>query len=226
MTRGAVLSRGATRYGAVVGAVGAQASQALGSFLILAVAARSLDLGSLGLLSLLYGLLVLSAATTSGFVGDSLTVLNRQSNALRAGLQAWLFLLSAGCAVAVPLAVWALGLVDPMQAFLLGLAIAAYLVEDVLRRLHMACLLFQRIVLMDLTVIAAALLLLLLVGQQTELTVTSFLAAIAVGQAAGAVAGVVALPAAERVLVSLRGAQWRTVAAYGGWRAAQQALRP
>lgn len=226
MTRRAILSRGATGYGAVVGAVGAQASQALGSFLILAVAARSLDLGSLGLLSLLYGLLVLSAATTSGFVGDSLTVLNRQSNALRAGLQVWLFLLSAGCAVAVPLAVWALGLVDTVQAFLLGLAIAAYLVEDVLRRLHMACLLFQRIVLMDLTAIAAALLLLLVVGQPTDLTVTSFLAAIAVGQAAGTVAGVVALPAAERVLVSLRGAHWRTVAAYGSWRAAQQALRP
>ncbi|MEB7448950.1 hypothetical protein [Arthrobacter koreensis] len=226
MTRRAVLSHRATRYGAMVGAVGAQASQALGSFLILAVAARSLDLGSLGLLSVLYGLLVLSAATTSGFVGDSLTVLNRQSNAVRAGLQVWLFLLSAGCAVAVPLVVWALGLVDPMQAFLLGLAIAAYLIEDVVRRVHMACLLFQRIVLMDLTVIAAALLLLLVLGERTELTVTSFLAAIAVGQAAGAVAGVVALPVVERVLVSLRGAQWRTVAAYGTWRAAQQALRP
>ncbi|WP_461170384.1 hypothetical protein [Arthrobacter sp. Z1-15] len=216
----------ATRYRSLVGAVGAQASQALGSFLILAVAARSLNLGSLGLLSLLYGLLVLSAATTSGFVGDSLTVLNRRSKVLRAGLQVWMFLLSFACAVAVPLAVWALGLVNLTQAVLLGLAVAAYLVEDVLRRLLMACMLFQRIVVMDVSVIAGALLLLLLVGQQTELTVSSFLAAIAIGQAAGAVAGVVALPAAERVLVSLRGAQWRAVAAYGSWRAAQQSLRP
>lgn len=216
----------ATRYRSLVGAVGAQASQALGSFLILAVAARSLNLGSLGLLSLLYGLIVLSAATTSGFVGDSLTVLNRRSKVLRAGLQVWMFLLSFACAVAVPLAVWALGLVNLTQAVLLGLAVAAYLVEDVLRRLLMACMLFQRIVVMDVSVIAGALLLLLLVGQQTELTVSSFLAAIAVGQATGAVAGVVALPAAERVLVGLRGAQWRAVAAYGSWRAAQQSLRP
>ena len=216
----------ATRYRSLVGAVGAHASQALGSFLILAVAARSLNLGSLGLLSLLYGLLVLPAATTSGFVGDSLTVLNRRSKVLRAGLQVWMFLLSFACAVAVPLAVWALGLVNLTQAVLLGLAVAAYLVEDVLRRLLMACMLFQRIVVMDVSVIAGALLLLLLVGQQTELTVSSFLAAIAIGQAAGAVAGVVALPAAERVLVSLRGAQWRAVAAYGSWRAAQQSLRP
>ena len=214
------------RYRAAAGAVAAQSSQALGAFLIMAVAARYLDLGGLGLLSVLYGLLVLSAATTSGFVGDSLTVLNRQSNGLRGAMQFWLLVLSLGCAVAVPAAVWFLGLVTGLQALVLGLAVAAYLVEDVLRRLLMACMLFHRIVLMDVSVIVCSFLVVLSYGIQGQLTVTAFLTAIAGGQAAGAAVGVFALPRKEKKLVSLHGAQIRVVAAYGTWRAAQQCLRP
>lgn len=209
-----------------IGAVAAQATQALGAFLIMAVAARFLGLGSLGLLSVLYGLLVLSAATTSGFVGDSLTVLDRRSPGLRAGMQLWLVALCLLCAAFVPLAVWAIGIVSAGQALLLGLAVAAYLVEDVLRRLLMACLLFHRIIMMDVSVMAASLLILFFAGQEGQLTVTSFLAAIAAGQAVGAAVGVVLIPSDERILVSFRGAQWRTVGAYGSWRAAQQSLRP
>ncbi|MET4059033.1 hypothetical protein ABIB35_000562 [Arthrobacter sp. UYP6] len=220
------MTRLTASYRTAAGAVAAQSSQALGAFLIMAVAARSLDLGSLGLLSVLYGLLVLSAATTSGFVGDSLTVLDRRSRSLRAGMQLWLIVLCLTCAGIVPSVVWIMDLATAPQALLLGLAVAAYLLEDVLRRLLMACMLFRRIVVMDLSVIVASLVVLLIADQSGELRVTSFLAAIATGQTAGAAVGIVMIPPTERTFVSLRGAQWRAVAAYGTWRAAQQSLRP
>lgn len=213
--------------GGAAGAVAAQASQALGSFLIMAVAARSLGLSGLGLLGILYGLLVLSAATTSGFVGDALTVLDRGAKGLRAGLQLWLLILCLVCSVTVPAAAVLTGLIDITQALLLGAAVAAYLLVNVLRRLLMACMLFHRIVLTDLSVIAGSLLLLLAFsGQHRPLTVTDFLAAIGGGQALGVVVGILVLPAAERTLAGLRGAQWKAVAGYGAWRAAQQSLRP
>src|SRR5699024_1591673 len=52
----------------------AQAIQSLTSMVVLMLAAKLLGLEALGLFSILYGALILAAAITSGFVGDTLMV--------------------------------------------------------------------------------------------------------------------------------------------------------
>ena len=204
----------------------AQATQALSSFLLMAAAARTLSLGELGILSVLYGSLVLCAAITSGFVGDSLTVLDRHQHAVRAGLQGWMMLLAGGCALAAPVVALASGLVTGWQAVLFGGAVWGYLVEDVLRRLLMARLFFIRIVLVDAAVLSVTVGIVLVAGALEPLTINVFLAAIVAGQLTGACLGVLLAGRGERYWVRLSGAAWRTVARYGAWRAAQQMLRP
>jgi O-antigen/teichoic acid export membrane protein len=207
-------------------ALGAQGSQAIGSFLIMALAARSLGIEELGKLGVLYGVLVLCAATTSGFVGDSLTVLDRSGRRLRAGMQLWLLTLSCACGVLVPTVSLTVGFVSGIEALLLGLAVAAYLIEDVLRRLLMAHLGFARIVVMDLSVTCVALSIVWLQNVNGLPSLAGYLAAIACGQTAGIIVGAALVPRTDRYLVRFRGADWKAVAAYGCWRAAQQMLRP
>lgn len=207
-------------------ALAAQGSQAVGSFLLMAFAARTLEIEDLGKLGVLYGVLVLCAATTSGFVGDSLTVLDRTDKRLRAGMQLWLLTLSCACGVLVPAVSFTIGFVSGMEALLLGLAVAAYLVEDVLRRLLMAHLGFARIVVMDLSATCVALSIVWLQNVNGHPSLTGYLAAIACGQSAGIVVGAALVPRPDRYLVRFRGADWKAVAAYGSWRAAQQMLRP
>lgn len=209
-----------------VWAVAAQASQGLTAFLILAVAARILPLAELGSLSILYGLLVLCAALTTGFVGDSLTVLDRREAGTRAGLLGWFLVLGLACTAAVPLAVWLLGLVTGGQAAGFAAAVAGYLLKDLLRRVLMAHLRFGGIVVMDAAVLPVTGGVLLLAHLPGLDSLGLFLAALAVGQAAGIAVGLALLPREERRLASLSGARWRQVAGFGTWRAAQQALRP
>ena len=208
-------------------AVAAQASQGLTAFLILAVAARTLSLPELGSLSILYGLLVLCSALTTGFVGDSLTVLDRFNAGTRGGLLGWFVVLGLGCSVVVPSAAWAAGLIGPPEISMLAAAVATYLVKDVLRRTLMAGLRFAGIVVADFAVLPVAGGVLAAghaVGGDGGLGL--FLAALAVGQLAGIAVGWLMLPGHERSRASLRGARWRQVAGFGAWRAAQQALRP
>ncbi|MDN3905263.1 hypothetical protein [Arthrobacter sp. YD2] len=211
---------------AALAAVAAQGTQALASFLLLAAAARSLGLADFGILGLLYGLLVVCAAVTSGFIGDSLTVLDRHDRSIRSGLQCWTFVLSLGCALAVPLVSRTTGLIGPGTAVLLGTALWCYVIEDLLRRVLMAKLLFVRILGMDSIMLVVSVGTLALLAHYGPLSVDSFLVAIACGQLAGAITGAGSAGRGERYLVSLRSPAWRTVAAYGSWRAAQQMLRP
>ena len=53
-------------------------------------------------------------------------------------MQVWLLTLSCACGVLVLIDGFAIGFVSGVEALLLGLAVAAYLVEDVLRRVLMA----------------------------------------------------------------------------------------
>lgn len=208
-------------------AVAAQASQGLTAFLILAVAARTLSLPELGSLSILYGLLVVCGALTTGFVGDSLTVLDRFDPGTRGGLVGWLVVLGVGCSLIVPPAAWAAGLIGPPELGALAAAVATYLVKDVLRRTLMARLHFTGIVFADLMVLPVAGG--VLAGGHAvdgDGGLGLFLAALAVGQLAGIVVAWLMLPVQERSRASLRGARLRRIAGFGAWRAAQQALRP
>ncbi|GAA1345336.1 hypothetical protein [Arthrobacter roseus] len=208
------------------GALGAQSSQAAGSFVMLTIAARTLDLEGLGRLAVLYGVLVLCAALASGFVGDSLTVLDRASRPLRAGLELWLLILGGGSAVVVPFICLITGFTSPVESLLLSVLIATFVGAEIMRRVLMANLLFPRIVVSDTVSLVIGVVVIVLWAGSGQLSLAAFLLGFGLGRLGATVCSILLIPASERFLVPLREADWRAVAAYGSWRAAQATLRP
>jgi len=204
-------------------AIAAQGTQAAGGLVIQVLAARSLGTAGLGQFGLLYGTLLLATAITSGFVGDSMTVLDRHEHAVRAALQNWLASISALCAAACFVVAWTTGFVDFRTGLAFGGALFVFLIEDVLRRLLMATLMFWRIAAID--TISLLAMVVFLVFAPTVTLAWLFLALI-VGQLSAIALGICLLPARERWLARPLPAHYRTVAAYGLWRSLQQAVLP
>ena len=203
----------------------APCSQAVGSLLLILVASRTMDLAGLGRLGLLYGFFVLGSGVISGFVGDSLTVLDRGARPVRGALEAWFLLLAGSVAVLLAVGGHLSGFTDPAQSLVLGLAGFAFVSEEIVRRLLMIELRFGRVILVDLAMILGTGLV-LLAAAGSGLHLVDFILAILVGQSTGTLAGVLLIPRAERYLVPMGRSALRQVAAFGIWRAAQQGLRP
>jgi O-antigen/teichoic acid export membrane protein len=208
------------------GALVAQVWQATASFGMQVAAAHLLGARGLGELALCLGVIILTTAVTSGFVGDALTVLDRHDRGIRAGLQWWaggLTLVGPGVA---GVALWALGVLEPAEAGWFVVAAALFQAEEVARRLLMATLRFWRLVLVDSVALVVVMVALVVLSLVDAVTLGTFFVAIAAGQLAGLVVAVALAPGAERRLVSLRGARIREVAAFGGWRGAQVSVNP
>lgn len=209
-----------------IGAVAAQFSQAGASFVIQVLVARQLGAAGLGVFAVAYGLIVAATAASSGIVGDSLTVLDRDSPSLRSALQWLAVLVPVVTGLALGIGGWATHFLTGKQALLLGAAACAFLLEDISRRWLMAVLAFWRVVLVDVVALAVALAVLVVSRHAGPVTLGDFLGAIFVGQLAGAVAGIALLPAHQRYLVRRAYADFRSVFAFGGLRAVQLVLRP
>lgn len=208
------------------GALVAQVWQAATSFVLQVVAAHVLGVKGLGLVSLCLGTIVLVTAVTSGFVGDSLTVLDRADSRVRGGLQWWALVLgTAGPALAAAV-LWASGSLDAAEAGLFLLAAALFAIEEVGRRLLMASLRFWRLVAVDSVALATAVAALAVTGLAGSITLGSFLGAVALGQAAGLLTVAAMLAPTERWAAPVRGGAVRDVASFGVWRGAQVAVNP
>ncbi|WP_131106062.1 lipopolysaccharide biosynthesis protein [Ornithinimicrobium sufpigmenti] len=210
-----------------LGGVGAQGTQAIVSLALQVIAARVLGAEGLGLFAAVYALIVMATAVSSGFVGDSLTVLDRADRRVRAALQGYWVGLSGGLGLVLGLGVWTVGLVDGRTAVACAFATAFFLCNDVVRRTLMATMRFWHIVIVDLAVFSVSISWIVGVhatGNAVDLA--QLFLAMACGQAAGIVVGVAVLPRSERHLVSWSGADWGVVARYGAWRALQQLVRP
>lgn len=217
-----------------VGAVGAQITQALASFALMTLAARLLGLSELGKFSILYGTVVLATAISTGFVGDSLTVLDRQKAPIRTALQRWALLISVTVALIAAAISLAIGFISWAEAIMFAAAVMVFMLEDLLRRLLMANMAFMKIWLVDLSSLVASLITLgvwFLIELQSkgnekiQLPLLAFLLALFVGQFVALIFAAVILPDGERNWA--RGAaELRAVFKYGKWRAAQQGLRP
>jgi O-antigen/teichoic acid export membrane protein len=210
----------------MLGGVAAQGSQALASFGLQLLAARTLGLDGLGQFAILYGIILLITAVVSGFVGDTLTVLDRRDPSIRFTLQLWCLGLSLGtglCGAAVALAT---DLLAPPAAWIFGGAIIVFVFEDTIRRLLMAHLLFWKIVAVDLAGLAGALAALGLAANAGALSLGSFFAAIIWGQLLALAIGIMLLPKSDRFLVLRVQELSPAVARYGVWRSLQQAVRP
>jgi O-antigen/teichoic acid export membrane protein len=208
------------------GAVGAQFAQALTSLVLSIAAARSLGADGLGVYGLISGGLVLATAIATGLVGDSLTVLERGVANVRAGLQT----VGLGCAVLAGVVgfgvSWAAGLLDWQSAAMFGLGAAAFIAEEFLRRLLMASLKFWSVMVVDLSALAATVIALVVSASLTSLGMFEILLALLASQVVGIATAICLLPSAERTIARRLGGDVASVVRFGGWRAAQQAVRP
>jgi O-antigen/teichoic acid export membrane protein len=204
----------------------AQVWQAVGSFGLQLVAAWLLGASGLGLLSLCLSIIVLATALASGMVGDSLVILDRQDRGIRAGLQFWALVLAGGSFLGAVIVLSATGLLTPVEALLMALALVAFQIEELIRRVFMATMRFWRLVVIDSAAVISTLGLIGVWALVQPVTVAAFFIALAVGQSIGITVGVLMLPAAERTLVPLRGAAIKLVAGFGAWRGAQVSIAP
>jgi hypothetical protein len=216
---------GMVKRGAV-GAMAAQVTQAGASFTLQLATIITLGLNGFAKFAVLYGVIVLLTGLTSGFVGDSLTVLDRHSQSTRSALQGWALALIGIAACLGAGAVAAIGFVSQTEAVFFGLAIFAFLLEDLLRRLLMAGLLFWRIALVDTAGLIVALAVLAAMSTMGPQSLATLFGALAVGQIAALAAACLLLPHEERYLVRFVRGAYGMVARYGSWRSAQQAVRP
>lgn len=212
--------------GKAFSAVSAQAVQAVVSFALQILVARLLGIEQFGRFAILYGVIVVATAVITGLVGDSLVVLDRADRAVRAGLEVALILSAAllgACAAAV---VALTGFGTPAESALLGFALAAFGTEEIVRRLLMAHIRYERVIIADLS--GFVLVLVVVVSSELSgiLSLSVVLGGLGAGQILGALVGWRLVPEEDRRLVSPRGAALREVLAYGAWRALQQVLRP
>jgi len=214
----------------MLGAVGGQGTQALLGLAGQVVAVRLLAPSDWGVYAVLYGVVVVFAALASGFVGDSLTVLDRGSADVRRGLLAWAAVWCLAAPAVAGVVIGASGVLQPAEAALFAVAAGAFAAEEVARRLLMAQLRFWRLVVVDLAGLGALLGTagVLAVGGTTGLLLP--LAALGAGQA---VALVTALVLAGPRSAAKAAPGWATghsgvriVGAYGSLRAAQAVVRP
>lgn len=210
----------------VAGAVAAQFSQAAGSFLLQVLAARLLGKEGLAVFAVLSGLVVLATAVVSGFVGDSLTVLDRSATAVRAGLQWWLVVLSTGVALIASLGLWGSDYLTPWEALVFGLSGAAFVAEDSFRRLLMATMRFWAIVVVDLVSLIGSVGVVAVVHATSEVTLATLLEGLLVGQVAAMAVAIVLLPPSDRWWARGTTPDRGHVFRYGKWRALQVSVRP
>jgi len=212
--------RGAT------GAVGAQMAQALASLVLSIAAARSLGADGLGIFGLISGGLVLATAIATGLVGDSLTVLDRSMLRLRAGLQIVGFSCALVAGIGGGALCWATGLLGWQASVMFGLGSTAFILEEFLRRLLMASLRFWSVMVVDLTCLAATVCWLSFAAVFGALDMFQILLALLVSQIVATLVAVRLLPHSELELTPWRSGDVTAVLQFGGWRAAQQAVRP
>jgi O-antigen/teichoic acid export membrane protein len=206
-----------------IAAIVAQATVAAGGFAIQVLAARNLGVAGLGEFGLLYGTVIWASGIVSGFVGDSIIVLDRHEPAVRAALQNWLVVISALCAAACFLVPWATGFVDFRAALAFAGATFVYLIEVALRLLLMATMMFWRMTAMDAT---SLLVMVVLLAVAPRVTLAWLFLALMVGQLSATAVGICLFPARERWLARPLPARHRAVAAFGLVRGLHQAVQP
>ena len=207
-----------------IGALVAQVAQALGNFVLQVLAARELGASGLGMFAFLFGALVMATAVSTGLVGDSLTVLDRDAPAVRAALWRIGWLVVGVCSLAA-LVIGIAG-ISFTAGILFATAMASYMLADLARRLLMANLRFWALAAVDSLALVAAGIVLGCAALVGDVRLEHFLAALTVGQLTVVVLGLRRLPRGERRLPARGWGDWRAVLRYGTWRAVQQFIRP
>jgi O-antigen/teichoic acid export membrane protein len=173
-----------------VAAVIAPFSQALGSFVLHFLAQHFLGVSGLGRFALVYGLVAIATAVTTGLVGDSLTVLDRSRPEIRAGIQTWLLIIAPICSLLLVLFATLSGTVALAPAAVGGGACVLFVVEDTVRRTLMASFQFWSVAVTDIVGMCVSVSAVLLTATFGDVTLSWLLIALGAGQAIATVVGI------------------------------------
>ncbi|MDV6013342.1 oligosaccharide flippase family protein [Haloechinothrix sp. LS1_15] len=205
----------------------AQALTAGTSLLLQVIAAHALGLAEFGAFSLFLALLVSAVALYTGYVGDSLAVLERHEPRIRSALVTSALsamLLCAAVAIGAALVVRA---GDGSLAALYAVMVVAWLLKESARRLLIARLEFGKLVALDTVYLVVTLTTLVafhLWGPGISLH--ALFLAMAAGALACLVSGLLWLPRYEWRRLRPGFGGMRELASFAAWRSAQATLRP
>jgi hypothetical protein len=209
--------------------VAAMVSQGIvaASSLLLQVVASRRGAEGLGRFSLLVGVLITLNSVASGWIGDSLTVLDRFELGIRRALFHYQFL-ALVIAFAVGFGIG--GVVDGVDrgtAIWFGAACALWGLEETGRRLLIARRQFWALVANDASYALGSFgYVFTVVGMGAEITIRHLVIALAVGALTAIVVAAGQLPDKELALPLTVPAKFREVASFAVWRSAQVGLRP
>jgi hypothetical protein len=198
-----------------------------GSSLLLQVVASRRGAEGLGRFSLLVGVLITLNSVASGWIGDSLTVLDRFEIGVRRALFHYQFL---ALVIAFGVGFGIGGVVDGVDrgtALWFGAACALWGLEETGRRLLIARRQFWALVVNDASYALGSFgYVFTVVGMGGTITVRHLVIALAVGALTAIVVAAGQLPDRELALPLTVPAKYREVASFAVWRSAQVGLRP
>ncbi len=197
------------------------------SLLLQVVAARMLGLTEYGAFAVFLAVLVSATALYTGYVGDSLAVLDRRERHTRAALSTSA-LIALGLSLVIGIgSSLVLRPDEPVVALLYPVMLIGWLVEETFRRLLIARQEFWRLVVNDFAYLLGTFVALgaWYLSART-VTLPMIFGAMGVGTVAAIVTGFGQLPRAElrRLRPGLAG--MREVASFAGWRSMHATLRP
>jgi len=198
-----------------------------GSLVLQILAARSLGTSGFGAFALYNATLTLLTALETGWVGDSLTVLDRFDQRVRSALIGSHLVFVAVSFVVATVISLSLGLAALSGAMWFALMVVLWMTEEVGRRVFMARLEFGHLLLND-TIDSVVPIIALVVMRITlgYVSLDLIVIAMAIGSAASILAALVQLPRHEwRLGPWTRGGAAETVG-FAFWRSAQTGIRP
>jgi exopolysaccharide production protein ExoQ len=210
-----------------LGAIVSQLIVAASSLLLSFIALRELGASGLGAFSLLLGILTTFNSIQTGWIGDSLTVMDRFDPGIRRAL----FHSQWAAIGLVTVATFVLGLqvdgIDSTTAVLFAVAAVTWAVEETLRRILIARREFWGLVANDSAFAVGSLGLLLVVAfTGAGFTIDTMMVSLIAGAIVAIGLGVMQLPRVELVPGPREPSRMRELASFAGWRAFQVGLRP
>lgn len=217
----------AGRSGKPLAAIASQGIVAASSLMLQIIALWKLGDKGLGQFALLFGILVTINSIQSGWLGDSLTVLDRFDPGVRRALvrsQVAIVGLVFGASTLLALPI---GGVSRSTAVLFGLASTAWVVEETMRRLLIARREFNKLVVNDASFALGSFALVgFVVISGSTFALETLVLALLAGAVVSIAVGVIQLPPVELSRGILGPAKMTEVASFAIWRAAQVGLRP
>ena len=210
-----------------LGAIVSQMIVAGTSLLIALVVLRELGVAALGTFSLLFGVLITLNSVQTGWIGDSLTVLDRFDPGIRRAL----FQSQAASTATIFAISWAIALlvdgVDATSAILFALASVAWALEETLRRILIARREFWLLVANDGAFAVGTFGLLAAVfASGATLTLDTVIISLLAGSIVAIGLAVMQLPRIELLRGPTSPSRMRQLAAFASWRSVQVGLRP